>query len=86
MTAAVGHVAARPGWRCRTCAMPWPCAGARSELLTEFRDCPSALHIHLMVSYLAALDDLAVRGAVPMRELYERFLAWPRRSTVAPPP
>jgi hypothetical protein len=74
------HRGARPTWDCLACAQPWPCAGAKEELIAEFRRHPSSLTIYMSSHMGEALDDLTAHGEAPPPDLYERFIAWIRPS------
>jgi hypothetical protein len=74
----VEHLHARPAWDCRVCNQPWPCANAKSDLLTEFRGFPSVLTIYLSGQMYDALDDLTSHGGLTPADLYERFISWAR--------
>jgi hypothetical protein len=71
MTPGVEHIAARPSWNCRNCAMPWPCQTAKKDLVTEFRDFPSMLVINLYGLMGEAAGDLQTSAG-----LQARFLGW----------
>ena len=74
----VEHLHARPDWECRICQQPWPCANAKTSLLSEFRGCPSVLTIYLFSQMYVALDDLTSHGEPAPDDLYERFMSWSR--------
>jgi hypothetical protein len=76
----IEHVHARPGWDCRACDEPWPCANAKADLLVEFRSFPSVLAIYMSAQMYDALRDLTSHGEPPPPDLYERFLSWARGS------
>ncbi|BCB79148.1 hypothetical protein GCM10022251_19730 [Phytohabitans flavus] len=62
-----------PGWGCTLCGRPWPCAGARVQLATEYAGAPVSLG-----TYMAGQLDLAIADmphAQP-HELWRRFLSW----------
>lgn len=72
------HAPSRPTWGCRACGRDWPCAGARGDLILEYRFNPTALSI-LMASLMHnAIDDLTAYGEGSPTDLFERFLAWTR--------
>ncbi|MGN9805973.1 hypothetical protein [Micromonospora sp. L32] len=74
------HVAARPAWRCRVCAAPWPCPAAKLGLRIEYADDPVALSVHLCGLLHDAAGDwlrLHPRPADPA-ELFARFVGWTR--------
>ncbi|MGX6607241.1 hypothetical protein ACWKSP_34720 [Micromonosporaceae bacterium Da 78-11] len=73
------HLNNRPGWDCRACGQPWPCANAKADLLIEFRKFPSVLRIYMSAQMYDALNDLTSRGEPVPPDLYERFLAWARK-------
>ena len=70
------HLGERPGWTCRVCGDPWPCADARRELRVEFQWFPSVFKIYMMGQMADAAADLEPGGAGPSPAMYERFLAW----------
>ncbi|MFV2085737.1 flavin reductase [Micromonospora sp. LOL_021] len=70
----VGHVAARPSWRCRACRRPWPCEPARAELLASFDRIGRCMY----VAQLAAEAARDLPGLTPA-QTYARFIAWARR-------
>ena len=76
----VEHLHDRPAWDCRVCNQPWPCANARTNLLTEFRGFPSVLAVYLSGQMYDALDDLTSHGQTTPADLYERFLSWVRNN------
>ncbi len=67
------HVAKRPSWDCRACDKPWPCDPAREALMAEMDI--TALRMYLWINLEEAMGDLP---ATPVREVFERFLAWTR--------
>ncbi|MEU7958032.1 hypothetical protein [Micromonospora humida] len=80
------HVAARPAWRCRACAAPWPCQPAKLSLRREYaRDRP-ALSVYLcLLMHDAITDALRVAtGPVDPAAYFTRFIAWTRHDR--PPP
>ncbi|MFI7521542.1 hypothetical protein [Micromonospora globbae] len=74
------HVAARPAWRCRVCAAPWPCQPAKLALRVEYAHDPVGLSVYLCVLlHEAAGDWLRLRPQPPdPAELFARFVAWTR--------
>ncbi|RKR87449.1 hypothetical protein BDK92_1725 [Micromonospora pisi] len=84
---AASHLPLRPLWICRIDAYPWPCADARLDLTSGFRDRTVNLTLFLAAQYVDALNDLhtidPTLGPPPdPRVLYERFLGWvPTRRT-----
>ena len=69
------HTPNPPGWTCRACADPWPCAPRRAELLTEYEKTRPALYFFLASCMVSALEDLQEEP------LHGRFLGWvPRRA------
>jgi hypothetical protein len=74
----VEHLHARPDWDCRACKQPWPCANAKTKLLTEFREFPSVLTVYLYGQMYDAVVDLTAHGETVPADLYERFLSWAR--------
>jgi hypothetical protein len=81
------HLRGCPGWDCRACAAPWPCADARAGLLAEFRAFPSGLAVYMAAQMQEALYELASNGGPLPPDFYERFLAWVRHPHLesAPP-
>ncbi|MGK5674865.1 hypothetical protein ACSNOB_18730 [Micromonospora sp. URMC 106] len=75
-----GHVAARPAWRCRVCAAPWPCQPAKLALRVEYAHDPVGLSVYLCVLlHEAAGDWLRLRPRPPdPAELFARFVGWTR--------
>lgn len=75
------HTPQRPIWLCRTCAVAWPCLGARSLLSVEFATDPTGLSCYLAGQLQAAMADLSAlnpdAGPDPVA-LHARFLAWVR--------
>jgi hypothetical protein len=69
------HLPVRPTWTCGGCPSAWPCDTRRSELLAEYFDAPTSLHLYLGACLVEAAGDLphALAG-----ELYRRFLGWVR--------
>ena len=76
----VEHLCGRPDWDCLICQQPWPCANAKTDLLTEFRNFPSVLAIYLSGQMNDAIDDLTSQGEPPPDDLYERFISWARNN------
>ena len=74
------HLYRRPGWECRVCQQPWPCATAKADLLEEFRTLPSVLTIYMSAQMYDALIDLTSHGQQAPPDLYERFLGWTRNT------
>ncbi|RKN39420.1 hypothetical protein D7223_29290 [Micromonospora endolithica] len=74
------HVAARPAWRCRVCAAPWPCQPAKLALRDEYPDDLVGLSVYLCVLLHEAASDWArVRTSPPdPAELFRRFVGWTR--------
>jgi hypothetical protein len=73
------HTPLRPTWLCRGCADPWPCEGARADLLAEHADDLVFLAVFMASALGEAVRDLAELGptAAPTpAELWDRFLAW----------
>ncbi|WP_229399354.1 hypothetical protein [Micromonospora okii] len=75
------HTAARPTWRCRVCAAPWPCQPAKLGLRTEYAGNRVALIIYLCVLMDDAISDrLRTHPAeVVPADYYARFVGWARR-------
>jgi hypothetical protein len=80
------HLNERPDWDCRLCGRPWPCANAKTDLLTEFRAFPSVLRIYMSTQMYEALTDLTSHGEPAPADLYERFLSWANTQGWAQPP
>ncbi|WKU04672.1 hypothetical protein [Micromonospora sp. HUAS LYJ1] len=80
------HVAARPAWRCRACAAPWPCQPAKLSLRREYAHDRPALSIYLwLLMHDAITDALRVAtGPVDPATYFTRFIAWTRHGW--PPP
>ena len=75
------HTPQRPIWLCRTCAVDWPCLGARSLLSVDFVTDPVGLAVHLAVQLQDAIEDLSALNPNPGPDpaaLRVRFLAWVR--------
>jgi hypothetical protein len=70
------HIGVRPGWDCRVCAQPWPCATAKVELAEEHQAARGALTFYLGSCMLEAIDDWAAGAGGPPADLFERFLGW----------
>lgn len=72
------HLPERPSWDCKFCGEPWPCGPARENLLDEYANDPTGLAV-LQWGHLE--DWIAETGGQgPMREAWDRFLAWTRPS------
>jgi hypothetical protein len=80
MVKRVEHLRDRPGWDCRSCRQPWPCATAKANLLIEFRQFPSVLTIYLSAQMYEALGDMTSAGKPAPSNLYDRFLSWARHA------
>ncbi|WP_374197551.1 hypothetical protein [Micromonospora sp. RL09-050-HVF-A] len=80
------HVAARPAWRCRACAAPWPCQPAKLSLRREYAHDRPALAIYLcLLMHDAITDALRVgTGTVDPAAYFARFLAWTRHDRPQP--
>ena len=76
----IDHLGVRPSWDCVACGQPWPCANAKEELLTEFRNFPSVLAIYMSAQLTEAFDDLSATSGHPPPDLYDRFIAWIHRA------
>lgn len=76
------HLSNRPGWLCRACGHPWPCAEARIALLREYRAFPSLLKIYLSAQMYDALEDLTSHNNPPPPNLYDRFLTWTQNPSI----
>ncbi|RZU48638.1 hypothetical protein EV385_0356 [Krasilnikovia cinnamomea] len=70
------HQAARPSWDCAACARPWPCDPAQERLATDTGG-GTRLAV-LMWTYLETYCSDRHDG--PLGEVFERFIAWTRRS------
>jgi hypothetical protein len=64
-------------WDCQVDGKPWPCDAAREELSDAFVENPVAL-AEFMATQLGRAAS--VLFAEPLDVLYERFIAWTRRS------
>lgn len=51
------HLAARPSWRCRVCAAPWPCQPAKRGLRIDYADNRVGLVLYLSALLHDAIDD-----------------------------
>ncbi|MFY1586197.1 hypothetical protein ACN267_17000 [Micromonospora sp. WMMD734] len=82
------HVFARPAWRCRACAAPWPCQPAKLGLRREYAHDRPALAIYLcLLMHDAIADALRVgTGPVDPAAYFTRFLAWTRHDRPPPDP
>ncbi|SCG54479.1 hypothetical protein [Micromonospora rifamycinica] len=82
------HVAARPAWRCRACAAPWPCQPAKLGLRREYAHDRPMLAIYLcLLMHDAITDALRVgSGTVDPAAYFTRFLAWTRHGWPPPGP
>ncbi len=69
------HTARRPGWSCRGCSQPWPCAPARRRLAAEYADAPVSFALYMSGNYVEASRDLHGSGLL-VDDLYDRFIAW----------
>ncbi|MBY8870970.1 hypothetical protein K7640_03820 [Micromonospora sp. PLK6-60] len=74
------HVAARPTWRCRVCAAPWPCQPAKLALRADYADDRPGLAVYLCtLLHDAVADRLRVRpDEVNPAEFFARFIGWTR--------
>ena len=74
------HVAARPTWRCRICAAPWPCQPAKLGLRTEYAHDRPGLAVYLcLLMHDAIADRLRTHpDQVDPAEFFARFLGWTR--------
>jgi hypothetical protein len=75
------HTPQRPIWLCRTCAVAWPCLGARTLLTVDFVADPTGLAVYLAAQLQDAIVDLAALNSNPGPDpaaLHGRFLAWVR--------
>jgi hypothetical protein len=81
----IEHLNDRPGWDCRVCGGPWPCANAKANLLAEFEAFPSVLTIYLSGQLCDAIHDLASNDKAVPPDLYDRFVSWARADCPTPP-
>lgn len=74
------HVPARPVWRCRACAAPWPCQPAKLGLRIAYAGDPDALTGHLRGLLHDAIADRRHTnpGDVDRAALLARFVGWSR--------
>ncbi|WP_432957386.1 hypothetical protein [Micromonospora haikouensis] len=74
------HVAARPTWRCRVCAAPWPCQPAKLCLRAEYARDRVGLAIYLCVlMHDAIADRLRTRPEeMDPADYFARFIGWTR--------
>ena len=74
------HLAARPAWRCRACAAPWPCQPAKLRLRREYAHDHAGLAIYLCVlMHDAIADALGLRsGEIDPADYFARFIGWTR--------
>ncbi|WBB82143.1 hypothetical protein O7606_12690 [Micromonospora sp. WMMD882] len=75
------HLPARPGWLCRNCGHPWPCAQAKGTLLVEYEGSGVGLSLYLAACLHTAIDDLRhLNGADAggCSGLFDRFMGWIR--------
>jgi hypothetical protein len=70
------HLPARPAWTCQACGLAWPCATRRGELAAEFAGARVSMMLYLSGMFVQACQDQPNEQA---GELYQQFLAWPRR-------
>lgn len=70
------HQGARPGWDCKVCGGPWPCAVAKVELAEQYRGFPRGLVQFLGSCMLEAIDDWDAGSGGPPADLHGRFLGW----------
>jgi hypothetical protein len=75
------HLPARPVWRCRACAAPWPCQPAKLGLRIAYADDPAALTAHLRGLLAEAVADRRGTHLRPIEPavLRTRFIDWVRR-------
>ncbi|SCL33708.1 hypothetical protein GA0074692_3639 [Micromonospora pallida] len=75
------HVAARPAWRCRVCAAPWPCQPAKLGLRIQYAGNTVALMLYLCALLHDAIEDRlgTSPGDVDPTGLFSRFVGWARR-------
>jgi hypothetical protein len=65
------HLPERPTWDCRRCGGNWPCVPARERLLSEIDR--SSLAVYMWLNLHDAVMEL---DAMPVAELFDRFIAW----------
>ena len=78
------HVVKPPSWDCVVCLQPWPCANAKSLLISEFYGFPAVLAVHMSARMSEALIDLTADGAPAPPDLRDRFLAWVHTAAATP--
>lgn len=65
------HRPMQPSWICASCAEPWPCKPARTQLLAE-----TASRTELAITMWAYLDDYVRDHARAVEDAFSRFLGW----------
>ena len=80
------HIVRPPRWDCVVCLQPWPCAIAKSLLVSEFYGFPAVLAVHMSARMSEALIDLTADGAPTPTDLRDRFLGWVHTAAVRPRP
>jgi hypothetical protein len=68
------HLPDPPSWDCLRCGRAWPCDPAREELAQGLRR--TELSIRMWTYLEAAAGDMPT---TPVREMFERFIAWTRQ-------
>lgn len=76
------HQPARPGWDCRCCDEPWPCAPAKVRLGEAYAGDQQGLAVYMAGLYGAAVDELP---GIPSGLLYARLVSWTRTLTHSRP-
>lgn len=69
------HQPDRPGWDCRCCEQPWPCAPAKVRLGEAYAGDRLGLAIYMGGLYDQALAELQLS---PAPDVFARFVAWTR--------
>lgn len=72
------HTPERPGWVCRHCWEPWPCAPRRELLREEAMTDSTSTILYLANQYWFAIEDsieFPVSGPSPLN-LRTRFIGW----------
>jgi hypothetical protein len=72
----IDHVPEQPSWDCKSCGKPWPCDPAREALVAEYAEDSTSLSV-LMWGHMSTWIMEAL-GNGPMREGWDRFIAWTR--------
>lgn len=69
------HQPDRPGWDCRSCEQPWPCAPAKVRLGEAYAGDRPGLAVYMAGLYDQALAELQLW---PASDVFARFVAWTR--------